>query len=434
MEKIKIFFIILFLIIAQNNGKINAAPADKKLAFLIFLCLKYNMEKKIKILYLITQSGCGGAQKNALDLAAGLKNKYEILAAAGNEGGSWFFDALRDNGIPFIRLKHLQRAINPYSDLLALREIKNLLEAEQPDILHLHSSKASILGSVAGKLLVNGKKPKIIYTVHGAVFTAAFSAPARKIFLWLEKYAARLKNGIIYVSDYDKKLWLANNAAPAGKLTVVHNGLNAEKINFLSREKARKELAATGIKTGNLNAKIIGVVANLYPEKGLDYLIKAAKIIYKNNLTAAKTVFVVIGEGSERRKLEKMIAERNLQNIFFLAGGLKEAARYLKAFDVFVLPSIKEGFPYSLLEAMAAGLPIVATLVGGVNEIIDNNQNGFLVLAKNPKSLAESIAEILNNPAIAAKFSAANTEKIKEFSTKRMIEETEKIYLENILK
>jgi len=402
-----------------------------------------------KILYIITQSELGGAQKNVLDLATELKNKYEILVAAGNEGGGQFFEALRKNQIPCARLRYLRRSINPYFDLRALLEIKRLIQKEQPDILHLHSSKAGILGSLAGRLSASSKKLKIIYTVHGAVFTAAFSAATQKIFLWLEKYTAQFKDKIICVSANDKKLWLEHKAAPENKLTVIHNGIDVKKIEFLPREEAREKLddrlprlsstspqansgQTASDKILNLNdkkLKIVGTIANFYPEKGLSYLIKAAKIINKNTM-APEAIFLIIGDGRNRKELEEMIKERNLEKKFFLIGALPQAAKYLKAFDVFVLPSIKEGFPYVLLEAMAAGLPIVSSLVGGTPEIIENGQNGFLILSKNPKILAERIADILDNPELATRLSQTGQEKIKEFSIEKMVQETEKVYLE----
>jgi len=145
---------------------------------------------------------------------------------------------------------------------------------------------------------------------------------------------------------------------------------------------------------------------------------------------APEAIFLIIGDGRNRKELEEMIKERNLEKKFFLIGALPQAAKYLKAFDVFVLPSIKEGFPYVLLEAMAAGLPIVSSLVGGTPEIIENGQNGFLILSKNPKILAERIADILDNPELATRLSQTGQEKIKEFSIEKMVQETEKVYLE----
>jgi glycosyltransferase involved in cell wall biosynthesis len=406
----------------------------------------------LKILYIITQSELGGAQKNVLDLATGLKNRHQVLVAAGNEGSGRFFEVLRKSQIPCVRLKYLRRSINPYFDLLGLLEIRKLVKKERPDVLHLHSSKAGLLGSLAGETLrfssalfgINrsGYRLKIIYTVHGAVFTAAFSTLTQKIFLWLEKSAAYLKDKIICVSANDKKLWLENRAAPENKLTVIHNGIASEKIEFLEENKARKELIEfldvrhpeiqmlqySGCLTSR-KTKIVGTIANFYPEKGLLYLIKAAKFMGKNAL-APEAIFVIIGEGPDRKMLEGMIKERGLENKFFLTGALPNAAQYLKAFDVFVLPSIKEGFPYVLLEAMAARLPIIASLVGGTPEIIDNGKNGFLILSKNPKILAERITDILDNPELAGKLSQGAGEKVKEFSVEKMIEETERVYLE----
>ena len=405
-----------------------------------------------KILYIITQSELGGAQMNVFDLATGLKNKHEILVASGSsfakaskdkpEGNGWLFEALKEKNIPSVQLNHLKRAINPYVDFLGLLEIIKLLKKEQPDILHLHSSKAGILGSLAACFYSKNRKLKVFYTVHGAVFTAAFSPLAQKTFLWLEKFTAYFKDRIICVSQNDKNLWLKYNAAPEKKLVVIHNGIDLEKIEFLEKSKARQELSKfLDVRRpeiqmpqylGRLTSpetKIIGTIANFYPEKGLPYLIKAVKIIYKNNL-APNTIFVIIGEGRERGMLEEMIRERNLEDKFLLIGSLKEAVKYLRAFDIFVLPSIKEGFPYTIPEAMAAGLPIVASLVGGVGEIIKNGENSLLILSKNPKILAESLAEVLNNSELAARFSKNNLEKVKEFSVEKMIEKTERIYLE----
>jgi len=435
----------------------------------------------MKILYIITQSELGGAQKNVLDLAVGLKNKHTILVAAGPDGNGRFFEELRKNQIFCVRLKYLRRAINPYFDLRGLLEIKKLIKKEQPDVLHLHSSKAGVLGSLAGYLCSKKKSNvllsddrkldasifgssdntmmKIIYTVHGAVFTAAFSAMAQKIFLWLEKYTAKFKDKIICVSTNDKKLWLEYGAATESKLIVVRNGIDAGKIGFLEKENSREKLSklldvrhprlpsaspppdsqARALRAGQAiggqansndkNLKIVGTIANFYPEKGLAYLIKAAKIMNKNAM-APEAIFVVIGEGRERKMLGNMIRERNLENRFFLVGAVPDAAKYLKAFDVFALPSIKEGFPYVLLEAMSAGLPVVSSLVGGTPEIIKNGEDGFLILSKNPKILAERIADILDNPELAEKLSRKAEEKVREFSVERMIAETERVYLE----
>src|SRR3989338_2854539 len=155
------------------------------------------MPNKPKILYLITQSELGGAQENALDLAMGFKDKYDVLVAAGLDGGGKLFKRLADNKIRFKKLQWLRRgAANPLMDLAGLIEIISLLIHERPGIIHLHSSKAGWLGALAGK--ITGIKT-IVYTIHGAVFEASFSRLARQFFLYLEKFGAYFKDKIICV-------------------------------------------------------------------------------------------------------------------------------------------------------------------------------------------------------------------------------------------
>jgi len=383
-----------------------------------------------KILYIITQSEWGGAQKNVLDLANGLKGKYEVLVAAGLDGGGDFFNALKHADIKHIKLRWLQRsAANPLVDLMGLVEIFNLIRKERPDIVHLHSSKAGFSGSLAAKLL----GVKVVYTVHGAVFAAAFSAPVRQFYLWLEKFSAPFKDKIICVSQNDKKVWLKYKAAPEKKLVVIHNGIDFANLKFLPKDEARGNLFSLNPQLfeanrgSNQDLKIIGTIANFYQEKGLSYLIQAAELILKE-AQFKNTLFVVIGEGMERELLEAMIKDKGLEQKFILTGKIDHAPKYLKAFDVFVLPSIKEGLPYTILEAMAAGVPIVASYVGGIPEMIENESNGFLILPKNPEMLAEKINELLKNPELAERFVQSSQIKLRGFSLDKMIESVQNLY------
>ncbi|MBU2219679.1 glycosyltransferase family 4 protein, partial [Patescibacteria group bacterium] len=199
------------------------------------------------------------------------------------------------------------------------------------------------------------------------------------------------------------------------------------------------------IRGSNDNLKIIGAIANFFPEKGLPYLIETADVLIhpvksdevgvrQFNGTGKKqlknTLFVVIGDGADRLLLEEMIKAHNLQSQFILTGAVANASRYLKAFDVFVLPSIKEGLPYTVLEAMAAGVPVVASHVGGIPEMVTNNVNGFLLFPRDSDGLAKKITELLDTSALAQKFSEASQKKVLEFSLDKMIAETEKVYWE----
>ncbi|KKS65947.1 MAG: Second mannosyl transferase [Parcubacteria group bacterium GW2011_GWB1_42_6] len=372
-----------------------------------------------KILYLITQSEWGGAQKNAADLAAEFLSSNETLVAAGPDGDGAFFNELARRGIKSMMVKNLHRRVNPIKDIAAFFEIKSLIKKEKPDIIHIHSSKAGFIGSLAA-----GKKAKVIYTVHGAVFEAPFAAPQKKLFLRLEKFSAGFKDKIICVCQNDKNLWLKHKIAPSEKIEVIHNGINLQNIDFLPRDEARRRLFKQNI---NPETKIIGSIANFYPEKGLEFLVEAAWIISKN--PAAKNIkFAIIGEGRMRPLLEEMIKQKNLAERFVLLGQKEKASRYLKAFDAFALPSIKEGLPYTILEAMAAQIPVVASKIGGVPEMIQNDHNGLLVKPRDPQELAQKILYLSANPDLAQKFIRNSQEKLKEFSFDQMFEKTKKVY------
>ncbi len=383
-----------------------------------------------KIIYIVTQSELGGAQKNVLDLAVALKNRYAVLVAAGPDGDDKLFKRLADNKVRWHKLKWLRRsAANPLIDLLGLIEIFLLLIKEKPHILHLHSSKAGFLGSLAGWIA----RVKVIYTVHGAVFEASFSRLARKFFLYLEKLGAYFKDKIICVSANDKKLWLDHQVAPAAKLFVVHNGLDLTK-DFLSKPDSREYLASQSanffeaLKGSDNNIKIVGVVANFFPEKGLPYLIEVADILI-NKKRVKNLLFAVIGNGPDKMLLEKMIAEHGLENNFILISGLSQAAPYLKAFDVFVLPSAKEGLPYTILEAMAAGLPIVSTDRGAITESVIDGQNGFIVGVRRPEQLAERIGTLIDDPALRMKMGKKSRALYEEkFTEGRMVEKLTRVF------
>lgn len=388
-----------------------------------------------KILYIITQSETGGAAKNMLDLARCFAPDYDVFVAAGtacvkvpadkHEDKDIFSD-LEKLDLPYRKLRWLGRQVNPFRDFMAFFEIWKLIKKEKPDIIHLHSSKAGVLGSLAGWL--TGKK--VVYTVHGAVFTAAFPAVQRRLFLWIERLTSAFKDKIICVSKNDKNLWAKYKAAPEDKLVVIQNGIDLDR-RIPEKDEARECLFGVSAplfeaaKGSGPRLKIAGTIANFYPEKGLTCLVQAADQILKEK---DNLIFVVIGDGLQRPLLEEMISARHLQKKFVLAGRIKNASKIMRAFDVFVLPSVKEGFPYALLEAMLAGVPIVATHTGGIPEIVENGKTGLLALPKNPDGLARKISDLLDNPNFARQFAANGRQKIKDFSLEKMITETEKIY------
>ncbi|MFA5029349.1 MAG: glycosyltransferase family 4 protein [Patescibacteria group bacterium] len=375
-----------------------------------------NNSEKTKVLYIITLLSWGGAQKYVYDLISGLKDEpnLEIIISGGAKNKGELAERAKNQGLKSITFKNLVREINPLKDLLAVWEIKKTIEKEKPDIIHLNSSKAGVVGSLAAKLAKH--KARVIFTCHGWVFNESLNPLIKLAYLVLEKSTSRFKDKIICLSQLDKQSALKKNIAPQNKLAVIPNGINLDKIKFLDQPEARKKLGLplTGI--------IVGTIANFYANKGLKYFIEAIKII---NTDPIPVVAVVIGDGELRPELENLIKEAGLENKFILAGSQSDAAQYLKAFDLYLCSSLKEGLPYSILEAMAAGLPIVATRIGGIPEIIKDGKTGLLSEPGNSAKLAEKIKQVIADPALAKKMAEqARLAVINDFSFQKMILET----------
>jgi len=271
-------------------------------------------------------------------------------------------------------------------------------------------------------------------------------------YLWAEKFTAGFKDKIICVSEYDRQLALKYKIAPADKLVTIHNGISP--INFYSREEAQKiinskiqknklstcrpgfdprskiqgheQVFRLRVKPAMTNNFLIGSIGNLYKTKGYEYFIQTADLLVNHHLAAT---FIVIGEGEERKMLENLIAKYNLKNNFILIGRIDDAAKLLPALDVYICFSVKEGFPYSVIEAMQAGLPIVSTAVGGIPEIIENEKTGLLVEPADAKTLAEKIKTFLDNKNLAENFGQnAKAKAETEFVLEKMVYETKKFY------
>ena len=366
----------------------------------------------MRILYVITQADGGGAQKYTLCLA----KHFGGTVAAGNEAEKLFIDARR-SGLTTFELKHLKRDVDPWHDVLAVWEIRQLIKSYNPDIVHLNSSKAGILGSFAAI----GTKVKVVFTAHGFVFNEPLPRPLKIFYLALEKIASDYRDFIITVSDADKQAALDNKIIAPKKIATIHNGI--PQIQFYDKAEAQKALGLSGEKI------IIGSVANFYKTKGLDILINAVAKLdpgIKNKVLCA-----IIGEGAERKSLEKQISDLGLIGTVRLLGFCPQIPAALKAFDVFVLASRKEGFPYTVLEAMQAGLPIIASQTGGIPEAL--GEAGFLVRPEDPKELAQVLGKVVSDiNTHGPQYFNGLTQKAKAraggFNQEKMLDETERIY------
>ncbi len=365
--------------------------------------------RKPKILYLVTQSKWGGTQRYVYDLSVNLKNDFDIVVAAGGYGE--LLARLGRQKVKTRRASYLARSISPLKDVLAFRKIREIIKVENPDIVHTNSSKAEILGNLAAALL--GKK--FVFTAHGFVFNEPMNSLKRRFFVWLERFANRKTEKIICVSDFDRKAAISWRIASEEKFITIRNGLKLEDYN--------QNVGSYADKRGKV---IVGTLANLEPNKGILYLAQAAAMLPLG--LRDKIEFQVAGEGPQRADIEAYLRKKKVEN-FSLLGFLDNPDNFLRYLDIFVLPSVKEGFPYALLEAMAAGKAIIASRVGGVSEMIEDGRNGILVKPANPSQILEKIIFLFENPNSRAELGVqARKRCFREFTLDKMLAMTRSVY------
>ena len=380
------------------------------------------MERKIKILLVVTQSDWGGAQRYVFDLATNLnKEKFTVIVAAGASPDGELFRRLKEKSIRTIFLQNLRRSFGPFANLKFTAELRRLIAAEKPDIIHFNSTNAGVFGPPAAKIFPAAPPaPKVVYTAHGFPFNEP-GIFKKILYVPLEFFAGFFRDKIICVSEADRHSALKYRIAPPGKLAVVHNGVDPN-FPFFSAEEARRRLGIS-LRNGEL---LIGAIVNFYPNKGLEYLIDAAALVLKNR---PNVKFILVGAGPEKEKLEKQIRNLNVQNEFSLLPYQEDGGRFLPAFDVVVSSSVKEGLPYALIEAALAGRPVVAADTGGCGEIVKDGETGILVPAKNPEKLAEAIEALIGDEKLRKRMGEdARRRAEKEFAIERMIGETERVF------
>ncbi|MBI5004935.1 MAG: glycosyltransferase [Candidatus Lloydbacteria bacterium] len=378
------------------------------------------MSPKKKIFYLITKSNQGGAQRNVCDLATGISPKlFDVSVFAGGDG--WLFDELTKKNIHAESLPFLARDVRFFAEIAVFFKLLSLFKKERPDIVHLHSSKAGALGALAARL---AGVEKIIFTAHGWAFNEPRFFLSRAA-IWLVSWLTTLlAHRIIVITKKEYAQTLAMPLITAKKIAYIPNGI--DNIHFLPKKEAQEKLLGPQAKSIDADTIWIGTISELTANKGLKYAIEATAIIKKG--AASPFVFVVIGEGEERKALEKQIVDYKLSGTVFLAGYKKDAHTLLKAFDIFTLTSLKEGLPYALLEAGAAGLPTVASNVGGIPDIV-GEESGILVPPQNPEAIAQALKKLITDRSAQKPTEEPGARRIQEtYSLQKMLHDTVSLY------
>ncbi|MFC1698427.1 glycosyltransferase family 4 protein [Candidatus Omnitrophota bacterium] len=376
--------------------------------------------KKLRIMHIVTQLELGGAQNNVLDILRLLdKDRYTVYLASSDQG-PLAKKAQRLPGVKTVFLSSLTRPINPVLDLLTLFKLITLFKKERINLVHTHSSKAGILGRWAARIAA---VPIIVHTVHGWSFHEHLNFLTKSFYRFLERMTAKFTDQLISVSYSDINKGLSNSITTENKYTLIRYGIETNQFSNcdIDIKQKKKQLGLSQ------DAPIVGMVACLKPQKSPQDFVRAAALVLKKN---PQTQFLLIGDGILRKKVERAVYDLNLQANFFLTGWREDIPEIMRCLDLLVLSSLWEGSPRVFLEAMSSKLPIVAYNVDGVNEVIKDGRNGFLVQPQDTAGLAAGVNRLLGDQDLLKKMGESGLELVMNngYHAERMLQDLDNLY------
>ncbi len=377
---------------------------------------------RIKIL-LILEATAGGTRRYITQVLSHLDlNRFEpVLFCAAERDPAFLEDIeiIRRRGIKVLFFP-MKREISPISDFWLTLKMSKAIRQEKPDIVHTHSSKAGIIGRTAARL---AGVAKIAHTPHVFPFEMDVGKFKRRFYLFLERIAARWTSLLIAVSNSEKDVALEYGLFKAGNTVVNANGIDPELwrvVDIGEREKLREQ---AGIPNGVF---VVGMVGRFMPQKGHRILVEAAELLLKKNRDIH---FVLVGEGELKNKIRNLTVSKKIESKFHFFEQTDRVADYYATFDCLVLPSLWEGCPFTAMEAMAMRIPVIASSVGGVSEIIEDRISGLLTPPADASSLADAIEKLCEDRKLCGSLGEKGQQRIMDkFLLSDSIRRLEDIY------
>jgi len=371
-------------------------------------------------MHLITRLDLGGAQQNTLYCTEHHDRTHFEVALLAGRGGLLDHQAERIDDAEIELVPWLPHAIRPLTDALAVLRLRRELRERRIDLLHTHSSKAGMLGRLAARL---AGVPVVVHTVHGWSFNDTQPAWLRGLYVVLERAAAALTDRLVVVAEGNRDEGLARGIGRARQYAVIRSGIDASLYRRpgRAREAVRRDLGYTD------EHVVVGSVACLKPQKApLDFVRAAARAIERD----PSLRFFIAGDGELRDAVLEEIARSGLEGRVQLLGWRDDVADLLHAMDVFLLTSRFEGLPRAVLQAMAAGTPVVATAVDGTPEVVEDGVTGRLVPPGDPERTAAAVVELAADPTGAAMLARRAAERLDDaFDIGRMVRDLDSLYL-----
>ena len=385
-----------------------------------------------KVLRILNRFNVGGPTYNATYLTKFLSGEYETKLIGGNkdesEASSLYM--AHNLGLEPEIIFEMRRSMNPIQDWKAYQEIKKIIKEFNPDIVHTHASKAGAIGRLAA---ISCKVPVIVHTFHGHVFHGYFNPIITRIYKTVERYLAKKSDAIIAISDLQKnELAYIHKIATADKITVIPLGFDLDQFAENSEEKRKSFRSKFGINEGEL---AIGIIGRLVPIKNHQLFIKAAKHVQEKSKSPVR--FVIIGDGESKGDIQDQCNAAGLSyeenqsgsaNVIFTSW-IKEIDWALAGLDIVCLTSFNEGTPVSLIEAQAAGKPIVTTEVGGIKNIVLPNKSALLSPIENESLFVENLLKLVENQELRKEMSGCGKSMVLDkFSYRVLVKNMEGLY------
>lgn len=366
----------------------------------------------------------GGAQRAVLHLSRGLDTcRFEQLVITG-DGGLLLSELSAIPTIKHMVVPEMTRHIGPrgaWDDTRSVKKICELLRLFKPDIVHTHTPKAGIVGRWSARL---ARIPRIVHTYHGFGFSPQHPLWQRAFYVGLERLTSRITSQFVAVSDPNRVLGQSYGIFRRDECALIRSGVDFADFRGTGAGKVKKKIEL-GLAASD---KIVGVVASFTPAKALHLFLEAAARITKE---ISGVRFVLVGDGSLRPQLTAQAERLGIGSTVRMLGWRHDVPELLGTFDVFLLTSLWEGLPRSLVEAFISGVPAVASHVDGIGEVVQEGRNGFLVPPGNAEAMAAAVIRLLKDEPLRQTMGEQARSSVSDFSVEKMLKDYSDLY-ENI--
>lgn len=382
---------------------------------------KSDRKTPARVLHVITRLTPGGAVEVALNLCSGLKERgFQVELAGAPDPRT--AETVRKMGIPFHPIPEFRREASPLYDLWAFLRLFRLIKDGSYQIVHTHTSKAGILGRLAARL---AHVPVIVYTPHGSIFRPTFfGLPKRWFFALIERLAARWADKIIVLCQSEVRDYLSHGIAPREKYVVIHIGINPDRFRQVQVNVARKK-QELGLPEDSF---VIGIIARLSPQKGHFGALEAFQKVHKEIPDA---FLLIVGEGELEEAIRQRVTSMGIEDRVVMTGYRKDIPEITRILDISFNPSLWDSSPRSILEAVVCGVPVVATAVDGIPEMVSDGETGLLAPVGDTEAMAHCILRLKRDEKLRKRLTVMAGKRVQELFAppSQTVEQMVQLYL-----